>query len=70
MHRFLNCVYAWCLEQVGREGREQFEEDLTAPLPGMEKAKPSPVQVEEEGAAFMAAMALAQQQKGVSGGVR
>jgi hypothetical protein len=68
MYRFLNCVYAWCLEQVGPNGRERFEEDLAAPLPGMEKSKPSPFQVEEEGEAFMAMMALAQQAKGVTGG--
>lgn len=67
MHRFLNCVYAWCLEQVGPEGREKFEEDMAAPLPGSER-KASPAEVEEEGEAFMAMMALAQGQKGVTGG--
>ena len=64
MHRFLNCVYTWCVEQVGPQGRERFDENLTAPLPGWEKAKPSPAEAEEEGAAFMAAMAMAQQRKG------
>jgi len=63
MHRFLNCVYAWCLEQVGPDGRARFEEEMTAPLPGAEKTKPTEAVVEEEGAAFMAAMAMAQQRK-------
>lgn len=53
-------MYAWCLEQVGPQGREKFEHDLTAPLPGDETA--SPAQAEAEGEAFMAAMAMAQQQ--------
>jgi hypothetical protein len=69
-HRFCNLVYAWCVAKVGPEGRDRFDEDLAAPLPGWEKARPSPVQTEEEGAAFMAVMAMAQQRKAAGDGVR
>jgi len=31
---------------------------LTDPLPGREKTQPAPFQVEDEGAAFMATMAM------------
>lgn len=63
MHRFLNCVYAWCLEQVGPEGRQRFVDEVSAPLPGGERIKATPAQAEDEGEAFMAAMAMAQQRK-------
>jgi hypothetical protein len=64
MHRFLNCVYVWCLGQVGPEGRARFDEELAAPLAGAEKATPTQAQVEVEGEAFMAAMQMHQQRKG------
>jgi hypothetical protein len=52
----MNCVYGWCVERVDPEKREQWEAELTAVLPGREKAKPTDRQLEQEGADFMAAM--------------
>lgn len=59
-HRFMNLVFAWCVERIEPEKREQWEMMLTEPLPGMEKAAPTSIQAEDEGADFMAAMAMHQ----------
>jgi hypothetical protein len=53
----MNFVYAWCVERIPPEKREQWEIDLAAPLPGQERAAPTPFQAETEGADFMATMA-------------
>jgi len=53
-HRFMNCVYGWCVERV--EKRDEWDAMLTAELPGREKAKPTEQQMEQEGADFMATM--------------
>lgn len=55
-HRFLNCVYAWCLLHIDLTKREEWEAMLAAPLNPSKKAKPSDAQVEAEGAGFMALM--------------
>jgi hypothetical protein len=52
----MNLVYAWCIERISAEKREQWEMDLAAPLPGREKARPTPLQVDQEAADFMATM--------------
>lgn len=59
-HRFLNLVYAWCIERIPSDKREEWEMQLTAALPGREKARPTPSVAEQEGADFMAAMAMHQ----------
>lgn len=56
----MNLVFAWCVERMDPEKREQWEMMLTDPLPGREKAAPSPITAEQEGADFMAAMAAHQ----------
>jgi hypothetical protein len=55
IYRFLNCVYTWCIEHLDPSKREEWDTLLLAPLPGREK-EVSEVQVEQEGAAFMALM--------------
>lgn len=56
----MNLVYAWCVTNIEPEKREQWEMMLTEPLPGQVevKAAPTPLQAEDEGADFMAAMAM------------
>lgn len=56
VHRFLNCIYAWCVDRIDPETREEWDMMLSAPLPGRE-AKPSPAELEADGASFMALMA-------------
>lgn len=63
MHRFLNCVYAWCLLHLSTE-RDEFDYMLNAPIPGAERTQPSDEVAEIEGAAFMQAMATHQQMTG------
>lgn len=67
-HRFLNFVYAWCVERIDPEKREDWERMLEAPLPGMEKAKPTEVMIEAEGASFMALMQSEAKRKESTGG--
>ncbi len=55
-HRFCGLVYGWCVSGMNAERREQFDYQLSAPLPGREKAAPNEVVAEVEGQAFMAAM--------------
>lgn len=62
--KFLNCIYAWCVERINPDYREQWEADLVAPLPGQEKKAASEAQVEQEGADFMATLAMHQARKG------
>jgi hypothetical protein len=52
IHRFLNYVYAWCLERVEAEKLEQWRWEMNQPLPGREKDV-TDAQVEEEGRGFM-----------------
>lgn len=55
--KFLNAVYAWCVQHMAPDDREKWDILLTAPLPGTERShRPSEVEVEAEGAAFLAAM--------------
>jgi hypothetical protein len=55
-YRFCGLVYGWCVKHMDEERREQFDYDLSAPLPGREKAAPAQAVAEIEGQAFMAAM--------------
>lgn len=59
-HRFMNLIYGWCVERVQPEKREEWEMMLETPLPGLEKAEPTPFQAEDEAADFMATMAMHQ----------
>jgi hypothetical protein len=63
-HRFMNLVFAWCVERIEPDKREQWVMMLTEPLPGMEAAPPTPFQAEDEAADFMAALAMHQAQRG------
>lgn len=56
IHRFLNYVYAWCVERINPEKLEQWQWELEQPLPGQEK-KPTEGQTEDEGQGFMDFMA-------------
>jgi len=58
----MNLVFAWCVERIDPEKREQWEAQLVEPLPGQEKAPPTPFQAEDEAADFMATMAMHQAQ--------
>jgi hypothetical protein len=58
--RFCNAVYTWCIARVEEEKREEWDNMLTAPLPGQEDRVTDNV-AEEEGMAFMQVM---QQTKG------
>lgn len=55
--RFLNLIYAWCVERIGPEKREEWEYQMKMPLPGQEK-RATPAQIEDEGESFMQMMAL------------
>lgn len=59
----MNLVFAWCVERIEPEKREQWEMMLTEPLPGQEKAPPTPFQAEQEANDFMATMAMHQAQR-------
>lgn len=61
-HRFMNFVFAWCVERIEHDKREMWEAQLTEPLPGQARAAPTPFQAEDEAAAFMATMAMHQAQ--------
>lgn len=61
----MNCVYGWCVERIDPEKREEWDMMLSAALPGQEKAEPTEQQMEQEGADFMAAMAMHQAQRAV-----
>ena len=54
----MNLVFAWCVERIESDKREQWEMMLSEPLPGQEKIAPTPFQAEDEGADFMATMAM------------
>lgn len=69
-HRFCNLVYGWCVKWLNEDKREKFDYDLTAPLPGTSTRHVSEATAEAEGAAFLAVMAMAGQQKEAAGGVR
>lgn len=57
MHRFLNCVYTWCIERVPPDKVEMWEMMLAEPLNATAAKKaPTPMTEEDEGLAFMAAM--------------
>jgi hypothetical protein len=62
-HRFLNAVYAWVINRIDPAKHEQWIQQLSAPLPGTEKKKPTPAQIEAEGADFMATMQMVNQQR-------
>ena len=55
-HRFLNCVYAWCVDRINPDKLEEWLFMLDSPLPGREK-EVSAVQAADEGESFMALMA-------------
>jgi len=55
-YRFLNCVYAWCLQHIHPEKVEEWLFNLNQPLPGHEE-EVSDAMAEQEGADFMALMA-------------
>jgi hypothetical protein len=66
-HRFLNCVYKWCLDRIDPEKVEDWEMMLSAPLPGEKPAKPTESELEAEGAAFMQMMQIEQARKAQGG---
>lgn len=59
-YRFMNLIYGWCVERIDPEKREEWDAMLTDPLPGRETTQPAPFQVEDEGASFMATLAMHQ----------
>lgn len=60
--KFLNCVYAWCVQHMNPEGRERWDQMLNDPLEG--QVRVTDRQIEQEGADFLATMQMHQQQKG------
>jgi hypothetical protein len=54
-YRFLNFIYAWSLNRIEPDRREEWIHMLNAPLSGSE-SEPSEYEVEAEGDMFMAAM--------------
>jgi hypothetical protein len=52
------------VERVAPDKREEWQQQLEAPFPGMEKAAPTERQIEVEGADFMATLAMHQSRKG------
>lgn len=58
----MNLVFTWCVARIDPEKREQWEMELRAPLPGQEKAKPTPFVAEQEASDFMATLAMHQAQ--------
>lgn len=59
----MNLVEGWCLAHIDPERREEWHMMLTDPLPGQEAAPPTPFQAEDEGADFMATLAMHQAQR-------
>ena len=55
-YRFLNLVYAWCVQRIPPDDLEQWIMNLHAPLPGEEVTRRSDKIDEIEGESFMAAM--------------
>jgi hypothetical protein len=55
-YRFLNFIYAWCLDHVEPDKREEWIYMLNQPLPGRE-TKPTESELEADAESFMAAMA-------------
>lgn len=64
-HRFMNLVYGWCVQRIDPEKREEWESMLADPLPNQvtEKSAPTPFQAEDEGASFMATLAMHRAQR-------
>lgn len=62
-HRFMNLVFAWCVQRIAEDKREMWEVELRGPLPGREKAAPTMAEAEAEGDEFMATMAMHQARK-------
>jgi hypothetical protein len=56
----MNLVFGWCVAHIEPEKREQWEIMLSDPLPGQEKAPPTPFQAEDEAADFMSTLAMHQ----------
>lgn len=56
-HRFLNCVYAWCLDRVPPDKAEEWIIMLNEPLQGRAKKEPSDMEAQIEGESFMNFMA-------------
>lgn len=58
LDRFCNAIRAWHLKRVEPERREEFNASLTEPLPDRYKdiapRNPTPRELEDEGAGFMA----------------
>lgn len=55
--RFFNLIYVWHIRRVKPEDHALFEESLTEPLPvrpGAVIRNPTPMELEDEGAGFMA----------------
>jgi hypothetical protein len=63
--KFCNLIYAWCVQWMDAEKREQWDYELSAPLPGADPHRVSEQQVEQEAADFMATLAMHQ---GMTGG--
>ena len=61
--KFCNAVYAWAVGHMSQEDREKWDMMLTEPLPGQAKKPPTDMELESEGAAFMALLATEQARK-------
>lgn len=49
-HRFLNCVWKWCIDRIPSDKLEEWEWSMNQPLPGREKKKaPAPTEADESG---------------------
>jgi hypothetical protein len=61
----MNLVYAWAVERIAPEKRQDWEMMLSEPLPSQvaKKADPTPFQAKDEEDAFMATMAMHQAQR-------
>jgi hypothetical protein len=55
-HRFLNLVWTWCLEHLPADKKEEWLYQMSSPLPGQEKKKPSASEIDADGEAFIALM--------------
>jgi hypothetical protein len=54
--KFCNLVFAWAVERIDPEKREEWIESLNYPLPGETVHRPSRDDLDEDARAFMSAM--------------
>jgi hypothetical protein len=49
-------VWTWCLEHLPADKKEEWLYQMSSPLPGQEKKKPSASEIDADGEAFIALM--------------